>query len=77
MEVYEIKPKTMGELNEKEKKEVMLKLKNISGDFNFKDIVEVSYGYDKAGHLKQMSVDPIEGTMKDYFNRMSKMGNVF
>lgn len=77
MEVYEIKPKIMEELNETDKREVMTKLQTTPKDFNFQGIIEVSYGYNKAGCLEQMCIDPIEGTMQDYFNRMSEMGNVF
>lgn len=72
-EVQEIKIRPLKLLSFVAQNEVAQKLKNLPEDYGFKGYVKVSYGL--GSPLKVLSVDPIKGTVLDYFKDITKFVN--
>ena len=64
--IVEIKIKRVSELSESAQREVAQKLSSFSRPFNFKGYAQVTYT--EASPYRVSSVDPIEGTINDFFN---------
>ncbi|MCL4336315.1 MAG: hypothetical protein M1393_02735 [Candidatus Thermoplasmatota archaeon] len=64
--IVEIQIRKVNQLSDAAKREVQGKLENLPNEFNFKGYVKVSYA--ESSPLRVVSVDPIEGTINDYFD---------
>ena len=68
-EVYEIRIKNVSELSPEAQREVAQKMSQKDETFNFKGYAKVVYT--KNSPLSIQSVDPIEGTIIDYFKELN------
>ena len=71
-QIYEIKIKHVGELSEQAREEVLRKLDGMEQSFKdkFEGYAKIVYG--KNSPLKVLSVDPIAGTIIDYFRDLPR-----
>lgn len=63
--IVEIQIRKVGQLSEAARREVEEKLKNVPDSFRFRGYAKISYA--ESSPLRVVSVDPIEGTIFDYF----------
>lgn len=68
--VYEVRIRRISELSPSAQDEVSKKLQKEGPDFNFRGYAKVSYT--KNSPLSVLSVDPIEGTIFDYFKSITE-----
>ncbi len=68
--IVEIQIKKMSQLSDAAKQEVREKLDEMAAPFDFKGYAKVSYA--ESSPLRVVSVDPIEGTVIDYFTELAK-----
>lgn len=68
--IVEIQIRNTSQLSDAAKREVFSKLKDKPDSFNFKGYAKVSFA--QASPLRIISVDPIEGTINDYFKDITK-----
>ena len=66
-DIEEIQIRKISVLSDVAKEEVSKKLNAMNTPFNFKGYVKISYG---GSPLRIISVDPIEGTVVEYFDRV-------
>lgn len=69
-DIVEVQIRKVSQLSEAAKKEVESKLTKLDDNFRFKGYAKVSYAQNSP--LRVVSVDPIEGTVVDYFNDLAK-----
>lgn len=68
--IVEVQIRKVSQLSEAAKREVELKLSQMDDDFNFNGYAKISYA--RASPLRVIRVDPIEGTIVDYFNKLAE-----
>lgn len=68
--IVEIQIRRVKELSEVAQREVESKLSNFPTSFNFRGYAKVSYA--ESSPMRIVSVDPIEGTINNYFNDMMR-----
>lgn len=68
--IVEIQIRKVNQLSDAAKREVQGKLEMLPNNFDFKGYVKVSYA--ESSPLRVVSVDPIEGTINDYFDTFNK-----
>lgn len=66
-EIYETRIRKFEHLDKEQQKELEQQLKNISGDFDYRGYVKISY----ALILKPVKVEPIQGSPLDEFKRIN------
>lgn len=67
--VVEVQIRKVSLLSEAAKQEVKEKLSQLNDNFKFMGYAKVSYAQNSP--LRVVSVDPIEGTVVDYFNELA------
>jgi hypothetical protein len=68
--IVEIQIRRVKQLSEAAKMEVEEKLKSVPEDFEFRGYAKVSYA--ESSPLRVVSVDPLEGTIFDYFKSITR-----
>ncbi len=68
--IVEIQIRKVDQLSDAAKSEVELKLSKQPDTFNFRGYAKVSYA--ESSPLRVFSVDPIEGTVIDYYHSIAK-----
>ncbi|MHB1709495.1 MAG: hypothetical protein ACYCT2_08495 [Thermoplasmataceae archaeon] len=71
--IVEIQIRRVKQLSEVAQREVESKLANLPQNFNFRGYAKVSYA--ESSPLRIVRVDPIEGTINNYFNDLSRQIN--
>jgi hypothetical protein len=71
--IVEVQIRRISQLSDAAKREVESKLEGEPDTFNFKGYAKVSYA--ESSPLRVVSVDPIEGTINNYFKSLVEQFN--
>lgn len=64
-EIYEIRIRKTSELSPEAQNEVAEKLSGMADHFNYRGYAKITYSHESP--IKMIGVDPIEGTIVDFF----------